>query len=140
MRYAASVLAAALALAPLAAAPGAKAETPSLAEVPINENTVIFCRDSTGTPVAQTYANLGAVMRRYAQRFQFNMSIQPGPPLQVVFSDPGSTPYNITYSVQPWRDDAGRVGILLLKMHLFLDGTDRDVDGSGMCYFTEYGR
>jgi hypothetical protein len=136
MKYAALFLAAAIALA----APAARADAIPSAEAPINDNTVIFCRDSTGTPVAQTYANLGVVMRRYAQRFQFNMSIQPGSPLQVVFSDPAHTPYNITYSVQPWRDDAGRVGILLLKMHLFLDGTDRDVDGSGMCYFTEYGR
>ena len=139
MKYAAPIFAfAALALA--AAVHAARAQAPSAAEVPINDNTLIFCRDNTGTPVLQTYSNLGAVMRRYAQRFQFGMSVEPGPPLQVVFSDPASTPYRITYSVQPYRDDAGRTGILLLNMHLFLDGADRDVTGPPMCYFTEYGR
>lgn len=135
MRYAA-----ALALTLAAAVSGARAENLPAAAVPINDKTLIFCRDNTGTPVLQTYSDLGAVMRRYAQRFQFALSVEPGPPLQVVFSDPASTPYRITYSVQPYRDDAGRTGILLLSMHLFLDGTDRDLTGPPMCYFTEYGR
>jgi hypothetical protein len=135
MKYAALA-----ALLVLAAAPAAGAQNVDAASVPINDRTSIFCPDNTGTPRLQTYSNLGDVMRRFKQRFQFSMSVQPGSPLQVVFSDPADTPYSITYSVQPYRDDAGRTGILLLKMHLFLDGTDRDVTGPGMCYFTEFGK
>jgi hypothetical protein len=111
-----------------------------LSEVPINDKTAIFCRDNTGTPVLQTYANLGAVMRRWKERFQFDMSIEAGSPLKVVFSNPTETPYSFTYSVQPYRDEVGRTGILLLSMHLFLENADRDIDGSPMCYFTEFGK
>jgi len=122
----------------LAIAPTAKAQ--AVPDVPINDKTQIFCTDNTGTPRLQTYSNLGAVMRRYAERFQFKMSVEPGAPEKLVFSDPAATPYSITYTVEPYRDDAGRTGILLINMHLFLDGADRDVDGPPMCYFTEYGR
>jgi hypothetical protein len=130
--------AAALAVVFLAAAPAARAL--DISDVPINDKTQLFCRDNDGTPVLQTYSNLGAVMRRYAQRFHFDMSVEPGNPLQVVFSNPAETPYSITYSVEPYRDSAGRTGILLDKMHLFLDNADRDVNGMAMCYFTEYGK
>jgi hypothetical protein len=125
------------------AAPLAHAQTASsvaLDEVPINDKTPIFCRDNTGTPVLQTYSNLGGVMRRWKQRFQFDMSVQPGSPLKVVFSDPAASPYSFTYTVQPYRDELGRTGILLLSMHLFLDNADRDLDGPAMCYFTEFGK
>jgi hypothetical protein len=130
--------AAALAVVFLAAAPAARAL--DISDVPINDKTQLFCRDNDGTPVLQTYSNLGAVMRRYAQRFHFDMSVEPGNPLKVVFSNPAETPYSITYSVEPYRDSAGRTGILLDKMHLFLDNADRDVEGVPMCYFTEYGK
>ena len=116
------------------------AHAQSIADVPINDKTQIFCRDSTGTPVLQTYSNLGGVMRRWKERFQFDMSIEPGTPLKVVFSNPTQTPYSLTYMVQPYRDDIGHTGILLLSMHLFLDNADRDVDGAAMCYFTEFGK
>ena len=116
------------------------AQAQSLSEVPINDKTAIFCRDNTGTPVLQTYANLGGVMRRWKDRFQFDMSIEAGSPLKVVFSNPAQTPYSLTYSVQPYRDEVGRTGILLLSMHLFLDNADRDISGSSMCYFTEFGK
>jgi len=122
----------------LAAAPAARAQ--AVTDVPINDQTQIFCRDSTGTPVLQTYSNLGQVKRRFAERFHFDMSVQPGQPLKVVFSNPAETPYAITYVVEPYRDSAGRSGILLDTMHLFLDNADRDVDGVPMCYYTEYGR
>ena len=130
--------AAALAVVFLAAAPAARAL--DISDVPINDKTQLFCRDNDGTPVLQTYSNLGAVMRRYAQRFHFDMSVEPGNPLKVVFSNPAETPYSITYSVEPYRDPAGHTGILLDKMHLFLDNADRDVEGVPMCYFTEYGK
>ena len=130
--------AAALATLLLAAAQAAHAV--DISEVPINENTQIFCRDNTGTPVLQTYSNLGAVMRRWNERFHFDMSVEPGNPLKVVFSKPDETPYSITYTVEPYRDVAGRTGILLDNMHIFLDNADRDVAGVPMCYFTEYGK
>lgn len=129
---------AALALVLLATASAAHAQ--SLADVPINDKTQIYCRDNTGTPVLQTYSNLGGVMRRWNERFHFDMSVEPGNPLQVVFSNPAETPYSITYTVEPYRDPEGRSGILLDKMHLFLDNADRDVTGVPMCYFTEYGK
>ena len=129
---------AALAVLLLATASAARAQ--SVADVPINAQTAIFCRDNTGTPVLQTYSNLGGVMRRWNERFHFNMSVEQGPPLKVVFSNPETTPYSITYTVEPYRDEAGRTGILLDTMHLFLDNADRDVEGVPMCYFTEYGK
>ena len=130
--------AAALAVVLLAA--GAAAHAQGISDVPINAQTAIFCRDNTGEPRLQTYSNLGGVMRRYAERFHFDMSVQPGSPLKVVFAKPDETPYSITYLVEPYRDAAGRSGILLDSMHLFLDNADRDVQGVPMCYFTEYGK
>ncbi len=106
----------------------------------IDGTTPIFCRDNTGVPVLQTYANLGGVMRRYGERFHFDMTVQPGNPTTLVFSKPDETPYSITYTVEPYRDDAGRSGVLLDKMHIFLENADRDVQGVAMCYFTEYGK
>jgi hypothetical protein len=90
--------------------------------------------------VLQTYSNLGGVMRRWNERFHFAMSVEPGTPLKVVFANPSETPYSIIYTVEPYRDPAGRSGILLDNMHLFLDNADRDVVGQAMCYFTEYGK
>ena len=133
-----ALLLAALLLAVARAAPEARAQPAP--EAPINAQTQIFCRDNTGTPVLQTFANWGAVMRRYAERFHFDMSVQPGTPLKVVFSNAAESPYSITYTVEPYRDPAGRSGILLDNMHLFLDNADRDVGGVPMCYFTTYGK
>lgn len=140
MTRSSALAAAALSAFMILAAPCAQAQSVSDADVPINDNTAIFCRDNTGDPVLQTYSNLGGVMRRYAERFHFDMSVQPGKPLKVVFSNPAETPYSITYSVEPYRDNAGRSGILLDSMHIFLDNADRDVDGPPMCYFTEFGK
>lgn len=120
------------------AAPAARAQ--SVPDVPINDKTAIFCRDNSGTPVLQTYSNWGAVMRRFAERFHFDMSVEPGKPVKVVFSNPAESPYSITYSVEPYRDPVGRTGILLESMHIFLDNADRDVEGVPMCYFTQYGK
>ena len=128
------------ALAVLLLATASAAHAQSIADVPINDKTQIFCRDNTGTPVLQTYSNLGGVMRRWNERFHFAMSVEPGSPLKVVFANPSESPYSITYTVEPYRDPAGRTGILLDNMHLFLDNADRDVEGVPMCYFTEYGK
>jgi hypothetical protein len=127
------------ALAVLLLATAAAGHALAAPDVPINAQTQIFCRDNTGTPVLQTYSNLGGVMRRWNERFHFDMSVQPGSPLKVVFSNTES-PYSITYQVEPYRDEAGRTGILLDSMHIFLDNADRDVQGVPMCYFTEYGK
>ena len=128
------------ALAALLMATASAANAQALADPQINAQTQLFCRDNTGTPVLQTYSNLGGVMRRWKERFHFDMSVQPGAPLRVVFSNPGETPYSIVYTVETYRDPAGRSGILLENMHLFLDNADRDVAGAAMCYFTEYGK
>ena len=112
----------------------------TIADVPINDKTQIFCRDITGTPVLQTFSNLGGVMRRWSDRFHFDMSVEPGNPLKLVFANPQESPYSLTYQVEPYRDPQGRSGILLDSMHLFLDNADRDVTGLAMCYFTEYGK
>jgi len=135
-----AVFAAAVVL--LAAAPAAvRAQGPvPAAEVPINDKTQLFCRDNTGEPRLQTYANLGGVMRRFTERFHFDMSVDPGPPLKLVFAKPDESPYAITYWVQPYRDSAGRSGLLLQTMHIFLENADRDVQGAAMCFFTEYGK
>ena len=131
--------AAILAVLCLAAAFAAHAQPAT--DVAINPQTQIFCRDNTGSPVLQTYANLGGVMRRYGERFHFDLTVEPGSPTtKLVFSMPSETPYSITYTVEPYRDPQGRSGILLDSMHIFLDNADRDVDGVPMCYFTEYGK
>ena len=121
----------------LTAASGARAADP-----PVSDKTQVFCRDNTGTPVLQTYANWGAVMRRYADRFHFDMTVtvDPGQPMKVTFSNAPESPYSITYMVEPYRDSAGRSGIVLDSLHIFLENADRDVDGVGMCYFAEYGK
>ena len=115
------------------------AQAQSLADVPINDKTPIFCRDNTGTPVLQTYSDLGGVMRRWKDRFKFDMSVEAGSPLKLVFSNT-ETPYALTYTVQPYRDEVGRTGVLLDSLHIFLDNADRDIYGSAMCYFTEFGK
>ncbi len=127
------------ALAVLLLATASAAQAQPVPDVPINAQTSIFCRDNAGTPVLQTYSDLGGVMRRWKERFHFDMSVEPGQPMKVVFSNT-EAPYSITYTVEPYRDAAGRTGILLDSMHLFLDNADRDVEGSPMCYFTEYGK
>ena len=66
---------AALAVLLLATASAARAQ--SVPDVPINAQTAIFCRDITGAPVLQTYSNLGGVMRRWNERFNFDMSVEP---------------------------------------------------------------
>lgn len=112
----------------------------SLADVPINDKTNLFCRGADGEPQFQTYANLGDVMRRMKDRFHFAMSVQPGKPLSLVFSAPAETPYSISYVISPYRDISGRTGILLESMHLSLDNADRDLEGVPMCYFTVFGK
>ena len=105
----------------------------------LDDNTLLFCKGDTGEIRPMTYANLGTVARRYATRFNFKLTVQ-GPPLTLVFSSPGETPYSVTYQAQPYTDDTGRKGVEVLSMHLFLDNADRDVTGTPMCYFTEFGR
>ena len=113
---------------------GMSAHAEAAADAPITDKTQIFCRDNTGTPVLQTYANWGAVMHRYADRFHFGMTVtvDPGQPLKVVFSNAPDSPYSISYVVEPYKDSAGRSGVLLDSMHIFLENADRDVDGVGM--------
>ena len=122
-----------------AVAAPARAQT-ALADVPINESTNLFCTGNDGQPQFQTYANLGDVMRRMTTRFHFDMSVQPGKPLALMFSAPADSPFFISYVIEPYRDVSGRAGILLKSMHLFLDNADRDIEGVPMCYFTVFGK
>ncbi len=46
----------------------------------------------------------------------------------------------MTYQAQVYTDETGRKGVEMLSMHLFLDNADREVTGTPMCYFTEFGR
>lgn len=130
-------LCAVILLTVLAAAP---ARAQALSEVPINASTNLFCRGNDGQPVFQTYANLGKVMQRWAERFKFDMSVLPGKPLTLMFSAPTDSAYFISYEVTPYRDVSGRTGVVLESMHLFLDNADRDVEGSAMCFFTVFGK
>ena len=123
-------------LAAALAAGAAHAQAPPA----LDDNTLLFCKGDSGDIRPMTYANLGTVVRRYASRFSFNLTVQPGPPLTLVFSDPANTPYSVTYQAQPYTDDTGRKGVAVLSMHLFLDNADREVTGTPMCYFTEFGR
>jgi hypothetical protein len=119
----------------------ARAQTPTPANAPmtLDDNTALFCASDTGDIRPMTYANLGVVVRRYAARFNFKLSVQ-GPPLTLVFSSPADTPYSVTYKAQPYTDDIGHKGVLIQSMHLFLDNADRDITGTPMCYFTEFGK
>ena len=124
----------------LTAAAATPARAQSISDVPINASTNLYCRGNDGQPVFQTYANLGKVMQRWSERFKFEMSVQPGNPLTVMFSAPTASPYFISYVVTPYRDVTGRTGIVLESMHLFLDNADRDVEGAAMCFFTVFGK
>jgi hypothetical protein len=126
----------AAAVAALLGAGAAQAQPPPA----LGDDTLLFCKGDTGDIRPMTYANLGTVARRYAARFNFKLAVQPGPPLTLVFSSPAETPYSVTYQAQPYTDETGRKGVAILSMHLFLDNADRDVTGTPMCYFTEFGR
>jgi hypothetical protein len=139
LRPGASLLGAVLIAALFAAAP-ARAQAPSLSDVPINASTNLYCPGPDGEPQFQTYANLGNVMRRMAERFHFDMSVQAGTPLTLMFSAPADSPFFISYVIEPYRDVTGRTGIVLRKMHIFLDNADRDLAGTPMCYFTVFGK
>lgn len=125
----------ALALAAVTGAAHAQAPAP----LALDDNTTLFCAGDLGDIRPMTYANLGVVARRYASRFMFKLTVQ-GPPLTLVFGDPDATPYSVTYKARPYTDDTGRKGVLIESMHLFLDNADRDVTGTPMCYFTEFGK
>lgn len=105
----------------------------------LDDNTLLFCKGDSGEVRPMTYANLGTVTRRYASRFNFKLTVQ-GPPLVLVYSNPTEAPYSVTYQAQPYTDITGRKGVEITSMHLFLDNADRDVTGTPMCYFTEFGR
>jgi hypothetical protein len=114
---------------------------PAQAQAPpkIDADTQLFCQGDDGEIRAMNYFKLGDVIRRYQTRFNFEFSVQ-GPPLRLVFANPAQTPYSVTYKAQEYTDTAGRHGIAITSMHLFLDNADRDIVGTPMCYFTEFGK
>lgn len=123
----------------LALAAAAPARAQDLSDVPINASTNLYCRGLDGEPQFQTYANLGNVIRRMADRFHFDMTVEAGKPLILRFSAPADSPFFISYEILPYRDVTGRTGIVLESMHMFLDNADRDITGPPMCYFTVFG-
>lgn len=123
----------------MALAGAARAQAPIAPAGGLDDNTLLFCRGDTGEVRPMTYANLGTVTRRYQSRFHFDLTVK-GPPLTLTYSNPAESPYSVTYQAQFYTDETGRKGVEMLSMHLFLDNADRDVTGTPMCYFTEFGK
>ena len=104
----------------------------------IDATTTLFCKDDTGEIKLVPYVSLGTVMRKFATRFDFRLSVQASP-MVLTFSNPGESPYFISYKAEPYRDDNGHSGIALLSAHLVLENTEQTLDGTGMCFFTAFG-
>jgi hypothetical protein len=125
-----------LAAALLATTPAPAQPSPAPA---MDAATTLFCKDDTGEIQMVKYASLGTVMRRFAERFNFKLSVQ-GAPMVLTFSNPGETEFFISYQAMPYHDDNGHSGIALLSAHISLENTDEVIQGTGMCYFTAFGR
>jgi len=104
----------------------------------LDDATPLFCKDSTGEIQPMKYASLGTVVRRYAERFSFTLSIDRD--LRAFRFSNTQTPFFITYVTQPYRDDLGHAGVALLSMHMSLENFDEDIKGNDMCYFTQFGK
>ena len=128
----------ALAALLLAAVQPAAAQAPPTGRPKVDETTQLFCKGDSGDIEFMKYASLGTVMRRYAERFAFSLSLD-GALRSIKFSN-DQVPYFITYETQPYTDDTGRTGLALLSMHLSLENLDEVVTGTTMCYFTQQGK
>ena len=104
----------------------------------LDDTTQLFCKDATGEIQPMKYASLGTVVRRYAERFSFTLSIDPG--MKAMKFSNATTPFFISYVIQPYRDDAGHTGLALLSMHMSLENFDEELKGNDMCYFTQFGK
>jgi hypothetical protein len=96
--------------------------------------TTLLCKGDNGDITPIPYISLGTVMRKYMTRYNFMASLQ-AKPMALVFSNPAESPYFISFTAMPYRDDNGHAGIALLSAHIVLENTDQMIEGSGMCYF-----
>ncbi len=134
---------AALSIALALAAAGLLAATPAAAQpaapkVPLDPATSLFCKNDRGDIEVMKFASLGSVIRKFKMRFDFSLSIEPDP-MTLVFSNPAESPYFIRIKAMPYKDDNGHSGIALLSLHLSLENTDQEIEGTGMCFFAAFG-
>jgi hypothetical protein len=106
---------------------------PAAAPLP-DPTTTLLCKGDNGDITPMPYISLGTVMRKYAARYNFHLSVQDKP-MALVFSNPAESPYFISFQAMPYHDDNGHSGIALLSGHIVLENTDQIVEGTGMCYF-----
>jgi hypothetical protein len=129
--------AAALAILTLIALPAspALAQVPPAAPLPLPDpTTTLLCKGDNGDIQPMPYISLGTVMRKYAMRYNFHLSLQASP-MTLIFSNPAESEYFISFEAMPYRDDNGHSGIALLSGHISLENTDQVIKGTGMCYF-----
>ncbi len=129
---------AAVCLAALALFAARSASAQGVAPPVLDNTTPLFCKNDSGDIQPMQYASLGTVVRRYQARFAFAMSADPAL-TQMRFSNT-ETEFYISYKIEPYRDAQGRSGIAFLSMHVSLENADEDIDGTPMCYFTEFGK
>jgi hypothetical protein len=106
---------------------------PAAAPLP-DPATTLFCKGDNGDIQPMPYISLGTVMRKYAARYNFKLSVQARP-MALVFSNPAESEYSISFEAMPYHDDNGHSGIALLSAHVVLENTDQVFQGTGMCYF-----
>ena len=58
----------------------------------------------------------------------------------LTFANPGETPFYIRYQADYYKDINGRPGVLLISAHVSLENTDDEFKGTGMCFFTAFGK
>jgi len=118
--------------------PPAPARAQTAATPVIDATTTLFCKDDKGEIQWEKYASLGTVMRKFATRFDFQLSVQANP-MVLTFSNPSESPYFISYKAMPYHDDNGHSGIALLSAHVVLENTEQTLEGTNMCFFTAFG-
>ena len=127
----------AVAAAILAAPASAQAPPPSLPL--ITEATQLFCKDEQGDIKPIPYVTMGTVIRKFSERYHFNLTVQPKP-LILMFANPGESAFYIRYQADYYKDINGRPGVVLNSAHVSLENTDDEFKGTGMCFFTAFGK
>ena len=116
----------------------APARTQTAPDVKIDATTSLFCKDDSGDIKPVNYASLGTLMRKYAERYNFKLIVER-PPLVLDFANPDESPFFIRYTAEPYRDESGRTGVLLLSLHVSMQSVDRQTKGTSLCYFAAFG-
>ncbi len=125
-----------MALAAFTVAVPAAAQTP---DPEISPTTQLLCKDDTGEINPIPYVSLGTIMRKFEARYHFTLKVRQNP-MMLIFSNYPDSPYSITYQAMPYKDQNGHAGIALLSAHIALENTEDDFKGTGMCYFTAFGK